>query len=233
MSQIINSKAGLKPRAIVFYIAVAVTVTCMFFSWFALDLNLGYVDLGDMVGAINVFTLPGALTEIRDAISPVASLLPDDFTRGLGVAVVFGYTAMILGIGAIVCFALAVAHRVNNKENVVKLCGMATVATLLAAVIFTVLVCVIVTKLAGDMFTFYALGRVLGSPCALSIFGALVAIITAGEGEEWVRHYTERIDTTIEEHPHDPATEWVCSSCMTVNKTEQKFCKCGCGVGLK
>ena len=48
------------------------------------------------------------------------------------------------------------------------------------------------------------------------------------------RVYTKRAGKNIEDYPHDKDSEWVCSSCMTVNSLDVKYCSnCGCGVALK
>ena len=45
---------------------------------------------------------------------------------------------------------------------------------------------------------------------------------------------TKRAGYDILNYPHDIQNEWVCSSCTTVNKRGNKWCKkCGCGVALK
>lgn len=46
--------------------------------------------------------------------------------------------------------------------------------------------------------------------------------------------YVKMAGKNIEDYPHNPDFEWVCSSCGTVNKLGVKYCEqCGCGVALK
>ena len=45
----------ITPKAIIFYIAAILAILGMFGNWFALDLNLGYFQLDDILGTVNPF----------------------------------------------------------------------------------------------------------------------------------------------------------------------------------
>ena len=222
---------------VVFCIAAAVVVISMFLNWLVIDLDLGYFQLNDIAEDINVFTLPGMLSDIKEVLSPWSAMLPKELVGGLETAAVFSYLSLVLGICAIVCYVLSVLCRVTGKNHAARLGRWADVLAFMSSAIFVVLLTTVVDKLAGEKYALDLFGDVIMGPCGLVAVGTLVSLVTAGRDQvqhgDWVRRYTERIDTTIDEHPHDPETEWVCSSCMSVNKQEHEFCKCGCGVGLK
>ena len=70
------------PKAFVFFGSAIAAVICLFMNWLPLDLNLGYFELEDVLGTINVFTLFGAVSDLNEALGMLGSFLPNGVTSG-------------------------------------------------------------------------------------------------------------------------------------------------------
>lgn len=170
-------------KAIAFYISAAVAIVCMFLNWFALDVDLVYLNLKDILGTVNVFTLPGALAEIKDGIGVLGALLPAEITDSLSGAHFVSVALMVAAIASIGCFGISVFFRLKEDDKCVNIGRLGALLAAVTAIGFIVLIS---TSLGGMLKAIGAaeaaeniMGIVLAGPCAFTLIGAEIAAFCA------------------------------------------------------
>lgn len=170
-------------KAIVFYISAAVTIVCMFLNWFPLDVDLAYLNLKDILGTVNVFTLPGALAEIKDGLNILGALLPNEVMDGISGAHFVSIALMIVAIASIGCFGVSVFFRLKANDRCVN---VGRLGALLAAAVAIGFIALISTSLGSMLNAIRAddvagnvMGIILSGPCSFTLIGSVIAAICA------------------------------------------------------
>ena len=211
-------------KAIIFYISAGVTIVCMFLNWFALDIDIPYLNLNakEVLGTVNVFTLPGALSEIMD--SPWLSMLPE-IKDGLSGAHFISIVLMLAAVASIGCLGFSVYFRLRENDKCVLIGRLGAIFAAAASIGFIVLVnssigsflrAIDATEAAESVMQI-----VLTGPCAFTLIAAVVVAICAvrdmGFKENVVIYHNGIMKI-------DNGPLWRCSCCHRRNLSLLKKC---------
>lgn len=169
-----NSSVTL--RMILFVIAAVVAVACMFMNWLPVELNLGMVQLEEVFGRVNVFTLSKTLFRVEEALGMLAAYLPEEFGT-------YKFWSVLLVICAVVTIAFYVCGVVLNILKKGKVADIIAGAASVCAVITSLGFCMLVTdfykKIGESAVSQDALAVVLKSPCMVVLVCGVVSGICA------------------------------------------------------
>lgn len=209
------------PRAIIFYIAAIAAIVAMFGNWFALDLDLGYVQLNEVLGTVNPFTMVGALGDVEESLGVFSMLLPSDVLDGLAMLKFVSCVLMVLAIASIVLYAYAAFLRIKENDKTARFGKLASLCALLTVVGFAGMVISLLSALDASSYIGSALGKILTGPCAVTLLCAVVtascAAMDMGFKEDVVIYY----DGTLK---IDRGPKWRCSSCRRNNLSLLEKC---------
>lgn len=213
------------PRAIVFYVAAVVAILSMFGNWFALSVNLGYVQLNEVLGTVNPFTMVGALGDVEESLGVFSMLLPSEVMNGLGVLRFVSCILMVAAIGAIVLYVYAAFLRIKENDKTARFGKLASLCALLTVVGFIGMVIGLLTALDASAYIGSALGKILTGPCTVTLICAAItascSVMDMGFKEDVVIYY----DGTLK---IDRGPKWRCSSCRRMNLSLLEKCyHCG------
>lgn len=209
------------PKAIIFYTAAILAILGMFGNWFAIDLDLGYLQLNDVLGTVNPFTMGGALSELEDSLGMLSLFMPSDFMDGLGMLRFFSYVLMILAIVSIALYVYAALLRLKENDRCARIGKLAAGCALLTVVGFVGMAVVLLSAMEVSSVLGSALGIILISPCAITLASACITIYCApmdmGFKEDVVIYY----DGTIK---IDKGPKWTCNACHRRNLSRLEKC---------
>ena len=211
----------ITPKAIIFYIAAILAILGMFGNWFALDLNLGYFQLDDILGTVNPFTMGGSLGELEDSLGMLAAFMPGEFMDGLGMLRFFSYVLMVLAVVSIALYAYAAFLRLKENDQCARFGKLAALCVILTVVGFIGMVLVLLSAMEITSVLGSALSTILISPCAITLACAVVTFFCApmdmGFKEDVVIYY----DGTIK---IDNGPKWTCGTCHRKNLSRLDKC---------
>lgn len=209
------------PRAIIFYVAAIAAILGMFGNWFALNLNLGYVQLNEVLGTVNPYTMAGALGDIKDSLGMFSMLLPEEVMNGLGVLQFMSCVLMVLAVGSIVLYVYAAFLRMQENDQTARFGKLAALCALLTVVGFIGMVIGLLVSLDASAYIGDALGKILTSPCLITLIGLVVsaycAVMDMGFKADAVIYY----DGTIK---IDRGAKWRCTCCHRNNLSMLEKC---------
>lgn len=166
-------------KAILFCVSALVTVACMFLNWLSLDLDLGYLQLHDVLGTVNVFSLPGALGELKESLGILGAFLPAEVMDGIGMAQFASIILMIAAIASIACYVVAVILRIRANDKCVTIGRIAAALAAVTVVGFVVLVAVSLNAMEASAVIGEVLGQIIAGPSVFVLGGALISAICA------------------------------------------------------
>ena len=166
-------KRGLTIRDYLFMVAGVVVIVCMFLNWFPVELDLGIIQVEEVMGRINGFTFAGAIRGLEEELGIFAAALQEAFSwlkpRG---AVLLVFTTV-----TVIAYVAAIVLRILQKEKCLE---MLSAAASIFAVITSYLFCMIVRGIfdALDIAeyginTMTVIGR---SPCILVALAGIVSV---------------------------------------------------------
>lgn len=219
----------ITPKAICFYASAVIAVVCMFMNWLSLDLDLGYLQLHDILGTLNVFTLPGGIGEIKDALAGFSMFLPDGVMQGISAARFAGVVLMAVSIASIACYTYAAFLRIKEDDNCAKFGKLAALLAVLTVVGFVALIVVILNAIDASAAVGEILGKILTGPCVITLVAALVsaycAVMDMAFKENVVIYHDGRLKI-------DNGPEWKCEKCGKKNLSLLERCY-NCGAARK
>lgn len=209
------------PKAIIFVVSAIVTIISMFGNWFSLDLDLGYLQLDDILGTVNVFRMPAALGEIEESIGIFSAFLPSSVTDGFALLKFVSFVLMALGIAAIALYACAAFLRLQTNDKTALFGRIAALCAALTGIGFIAMVAGLLNALDASSIIGNALGKILTGPCLITLIGAGVsafcAVLDTGFKEDVVIYHTGIIKI-------DQGPKWKCSSCNRKNLSRLDKC---------
>ncbi len=165
----------LTKKAMGFYISSLLAVVCMFMNWLPIDLDFEFIELHNVFGTMNIFTLSGALGELKEGLGIFGSLLPE----GYGITQFFGVVLMLIGVISIGCYAAAIVLRLMGKDEFVRLGKLGALTACVGSVGFLILACVCFRKVLGVGTLPEVAGTILKSPWSITLVCALVSAYCA------------------------------------------------------
>lgn len=168
------------------YIVMAVglvVIVCMFLNWFPVDLDLGVIEIDEVFGNINAFTLSKTLDEIEEHLGVWMFALPEEYGNLKAQGTALG----ILGVCTVIAYISVIVLNVLGKKKYVN------AATLLAGV------CAVITyyifySIASDFYNVYSATTVLAeSPCTMVLLGGIATIACANPVAEVIAHMVTNI----------------------------------------
>lgn len=213
------------PKAIIFFISAIATIIGMFGNWFALDLDLGYFQLNDILGTVNPFTMSGSLGEIEDSLGVFAAFMPADVMDGIAMLKFISIILMVLAVGAIVLYVYAAFLRFKENDQTARFGRLGALCALLTVVGFIGMVVGLLSALDVSSAIGSAIGKIFGSPCVFTLIGAMVsaycAVMDVGFKEDVVIYHDGVIKI-------DRGEKWKCSCCKRRNLSLLENCyHCG------
>ena len=208
-------------KAILFFISAVATIASLFGNWFALDIDLGYFSLDDVLGTVNVFRMPAAINEIEESFGMFGVFLPEDIKSGLAMVKFACYALMILAIAAIALYVYAAILRIKRDDNTAKFGRIAAGCAVLTVVGFVLMVGVLLNSLEAMNLFGSAIGKILSGPCLVTLVGAIVSAICAvmdiGFKEDVVIYHNGVLKI-------DRGPKWRCSCCHRRNLSLLEKC---------
>lgn len=208
-------------RAIIFYVCAVAVVIGMFGNWFALNLNLGYLQLNEVLGTVNPFTMVGALGEVKESLGMFGMFLPADVMNGLGALQFVSYVLMILAIGAVVLYAYAAFLRIKENDQTARFGKIGAVCAIATVVVFIGMVVGLLVALDASSYIGGAIGKIMTGPCMITLICAAVsawaAVMDMGFKEDVIIYH----DGTLK---IDRGTKWKCSCCHRKNLSMLEKC---------
>ena len=111
-----------------------VVVIAMFLNWYPVDLELGGLQLGALIGKINAFTLSGKVFEIEDRLGVLAELLPDGFAALKTWSVVLTVLASV----TVILYLCTIVFNLLKKDNYIDMISFAAaVGAIVTAILFS------------------------------------------------------------------------------------------------
>ncbi len=201
-------------KAIVFYISAALTIVSMFLNWFPLDIDLEFVSMENVLGNVTIFTLPGALGELKESLGVLASFLPENVSNAFSAVQFVCYILAVAGIASCVLYIYAAYLRIKAQDKTVLVARIAAGLAIVSAFGFAAMISVVMSKLGVSN----ALGAVLGTVCKsawlVTVIGAVISLCCAVmnmEPKEDVVFYHDG-SWKISRGP-----KWTCSGCNRKN----------------
>lgn len=211
----------ITPKAIIFFISAAATILSMFGNWFAIDLDLGYLRLDDILGTVNPFTISGAMGEIEESLGVLGAFMPSDVMDGLAMLKFVSIVLLILAIGAIVLYVYAAFLRLKENHQTMRFGRLGALCALLTVVGFTAMVMGLLFALEASSVIGSALGKILSGPCLITLIGAFVssycAVMDMGFKENVIIYHGGIIKI-------DRGPKWKCSCCRRNNLSRLEHC---------
>ncbi len=161
-------------KAIVFYISSVVTVVSMFFNWLPVDLDFEYFQINEVLGKVNVFTLPGALKELKETLGIMWSFLPNDVQSGYSVIQFCSYILLTMAAASIALYVLAVYLRLKIKDRTVLAGRLAAALAILSAVGFAAMVAYVISAVGDSDGISAIIGVVVKTPWITVVLGGIV-----------------------------------------------------------
>ena len=208
-------------RAIVFYITALLAVVGMFGNWFALDLNLGYVQLNEVLGTVNPFTIVGAIRDIEDALGMFSMFLPDEIIRGLGIIKFAGCVLMVLSVASIVLYAFAAYLRLKENDKTVRVGKIAALCAMVTVAVFIGLIIGLLVSLDASEYIGSAIGKILTSFCLITLLCSAIsmwaAVMDMGFKEDVVIYHDGILKISR-------GKKWRCTGCARKNLSLLEKC---------
>lgn len=166
-------------RAIVFYITAVLAVVGMFGNWFALDLNLGYVQLNEILGTVNPFTMVGAISDIEETLGMFSMLLPDEIIRGFGIIQFVSFVLMVLSAASVGLYVYAAFLRLKENDMTVRFGRIAALCAMTTVAVFVGLIIGLLASMGASAYIGSAIGKILTSSCLITLLCAAVSMWAA------------------------------------------------------
>ena len=221
----IPTETFVTPKAFVFFGSAIAAVICLFMNWLPLDLNLGYLELEDVLGTINVFTLFGAVSNLKEVLGMFGVLLPDGVTLGFVIIRISGLLLSACGIAVIVLYSYAAFHRLKGDDKCVRAGKLAALITCMTVFLFVLLV--LICFMAMDIMEAFGqvVGKVLTGPCMFTLIAAIISGYCAVRDSRFKENVVIYHNGEIK---IDDGPMWKCASCRRKNLSLlQKCYYCG------
>ncbi|MBQ8835144.1 MAG: hypothetical protein IJ001_09530 [Oscillospiraceae bacterium] len=209
------------PKAIIFFVAVIATIVSMFSNWFAMDLDLGYFQLNDVLGTVNVFRMPVTLGEIEESIGMFSAFLPGEVKTGFAIIKLVSIVLMLVGAVAIVSYAYAAFLRLQKNDKTAKFGRLGALCAVLTVVGFISMVIGLLFALDASSAIGNALSKILSGPCTVTLLGALAsgycAVMDVGFKEDVVIYHNGILKI-------DKGPKWRCRCCHKKNLSRLEKC---------
>lgn len=209
------------PKAFTFYVSATITVISMFLNWLSLDIDLGYFRLEEVLGTVNLFTLPGSMGDIKDVLSPYGMFLPEGLMSGLSTAQFVGIVLMVAACAAIACYIYAIFLRIKEDDNCAKFGKLAAMVTIAVFVGFVVLISASLSAIDAAAAMSQIMTKILTGAGAITLVGAIVTLCCAnmniGFKEDVVIYHNGIIKI-------DKGPKWRCKSCRKKNLSRLERC---------
>lgn len=211
----------MTPRAIIFYTAAVAAIVGMFGNWFALDLDLGYFQLNEILGKINPFTMVKGVGEVINSLGVLSAFLPEEVMSALRLLSVVSWMLMILAIGAIVLYAYAAYLRISENDMTAKYGRIASICAAITSCGFAAVVVCLLAALDANDYIGSALGMIASGPCMVTLVAAVAAgccaVLDMGFKEDVVIYHNGVLKI-------DRGPKWKCACCGRKNLSLLEKC---------
>lgn len=167
-------KRSFPVRSILFILAGVVACVSLFRNWFPANLDLGVIQLEEVFGTVNPFTLRSILVDLESELGLWAEFLPQGFEE----LKTWSMVLMVTAGAAVLLYVTGSVQILSGKRKYHNLvaCGAAG-AMIAAAVLFRSLLEGIydVTGIQGA--SEYALSVVSDSPYGITLLCAIVSVV--------------------------------------------------------
>lgn len=154
-------------------VAGLVVIICMFLNWFPADLDLGVVQIDEVLGKVNAFTFAATIRELEDHLGMLASVLPEAYGQLKTWSIVLAGFAVV----TISVYISAFVLRVLRKNKYVNLLSVAaSVFAVATSYIFYSIACNIYNNLSITALGYSVMNVVAKSPCTIVALAGVVSI---------------------------------------------------------
>ena len=167
-------KKAFTVRNAMVILCAAVVIIGMFLNWYLVEIDLGVLQLNDLIGKINAFTLPRMVFEIEDRLGVLAELLPDGFEMLKAWSVILS----VLGAVTVAMFTSAIVFNLLRKNKYIDLLSFGAATGAIATVIIFSRVVMEVYSVTGAAAAGYnALSILMKTPWLIVLLGGAVTIL--------------------------------------------------------
>ena len=162
-------------RGILFILAAVLGTASMFTNWFPVNLDLGYIQLNEVLGKINALTLSKMVKELEEMLGALAAFLPPEFAQlKKWSAVLMGCGVMTIALFVIGC-VLVVTGKKAYRDAVAVSAGLGAIVTTAA---FCTLISAVYEATGASAVKKDALSLVMDSPCKFVLACGVLSIFT-------------------------------------------------------
>lgn len=159
-------------RDIVFTLAGVLASVCMFMNWLPINIDLGVIQLNEVLGKINALTLSRIVYELEEALGMLAAYLPSEFAELKKWSTLLTGCAVVTLILYLVGIVLLVTGRTKYR-NVVAV--SASIGAIMTSIAFCSLVSAVYKAAGADAVKYSALSFVLESPCLITLLCGMIS----------------------------------------------------------
>lgn len=187
-------KATLTLRDYFFIAAGVIAIVCMFLNWFPVDLDLGIIQIDEVLGKINAFTFVGTIQELEDGLGVWVSVLPETYKQ----VKIWSAVLFVLAVVTVAAYISAIVLRILRNDKYVN-------ALSVAASVFAAATSFVFFSIASDIYDFLnitahgykAIDIVVNSPCAIVVLAAIVSAVFTEPVTEVMRSIVASATDTI------------------------------------
>lgn len=166
-------KRAIKLSDLLFAVVGLAVIVCMFLNWVPIELNLGAVQLSNVLGNINALNFCARLGELEESIGDWASLLPEKFDQ---VKVQSILVAMAAGL-TIFAYVTSIVLRFMRKDRYTEaLSWLAGIGAIVTCVSFRAVIEGIGEYIGLTTVGYDVLNVVNRSPCTVILLGGVISI---------------------------------------------------------
>ena len=162
-------------RGILFILAAVLGTASMFTNWFPVNLDLGYIQLNEVLGKINALTLSKMVRELEEMLGALAAFLPPEFAQlKKWSTVLMGCGIITIALYVIGC-ALVITGKNEYRDAVAVSAGLGAIVT---TVVFCALISAVYEATGAGAVKKDALSLVMDSPCKFVPVCGVLSIFT-------------------------------------------------------
>lgn len=168
------------PMNLAFYASGLISVVCMFFGWLSVDLDLGFMQIGDLLEDITIFGMPTILKDLENGLGVLTSLLPAEVNNTIQLNIAICYAVVLMAIVGAVLFVASGFLRFQKNKLGYTTGLLSGVLIVLAAAVFAIQVMVLFSSI-GSAIGVDIVEKSLSVPWFLCMAGGITACVSAGK----------------------------------------------------
>lgn len=187
-------KRKVSMGAVIFTVTALVVIVCMFLNWIPLELNLGTIQMDDVLGNINALNLSARFSEMEETLGYWTTLLPEEYEEVKILSILVTISA---GLTILAYVSSLVLRFMGKKQCVEALSWIAGIGVIITCTSF----CSVVEGVA-DYFGLSAAGydilhNVKHSPCGVMMISGLITICCTDFVAEGIMNLIDALISSI------------------------------------